>query len=344
MLLTAQIFFAQSQAISNDTKYLPNELILKLKDDVDMGIQYRSRSKGVTQSTSQKDIGALLGIADKVDSAELLFSEEFVEQSISLSRARSSAANQTKTTNVNSGSLKNIYHIVLKGDNIDLTTLIEELSQRTDVEYVEPNYLFSIDQNFEIKEIENKPQQVVSSSPNDTYYSDLFNIQQANIDKVWENGTTGAPSQIVAIIDTGIDYNHPDLAANMWVNPGEIAGNGIDDDGNGFVDDVYGYDFINNDGDPMDDHFHGTHVAGTVGAIGNNGVGVVGAVWDVQLMAVKVLGASNSGATSAVARGIEYAFDNGATVQNMSLGSSFDSEALRDALLTGTSWCCRKFK
>lgn len=337
LLLTAQIIFAQSQAISNDAKYLPNELILKLKDDVDMGVQYRSRSKGVTQSTSQKDIGALLGIADKVDSAELLFSEEFVEQSISLSRARSSATNQTKTTNVNSGSLKNIYHIVLKGDNIDLTTLIEELSQRTDVEYVEPNYLFSIDQNFEIKEIENKPQQAVSSSPNDTYYGDLDNIRQANIDKVWENGTTGAPSQIVAIIDTGIDYNHPDLAANMWVNPGEIAGNGIDDDGNGFVDDVYGYDFINNDGDPMEDNFHGTHVAGTVGAIGNNGVGVVGAVWDVQLMAVKVLGASGIGATSAVVRGVEYAFDNGATVQNMSLGSSFDSEALRVALLAAAS-------
>ncbi|MCB0310519.1 MAG: S8 family serine peptidase, partial [Bdellovibrionales bacterium] len=94
--------------------------------------------------------------------------------------------------------------------------------------------------------------------------------------EAWDihTGTHGAGAPIVAVIDTGVDYNHPDLAANMWINPNEIAGNGIDDDGNGYVDDVRGYDFHNNDSNPMDDNSHGTHCAGTIGGVGNNARGV----------------------------------------------------------------------
>jgi subtilisin family serine protease len=83
---------------------------------------------------------------------------------------------------------------------------------------------------------------------------------------------------------TPVDYNHPDLSDNMWVNAGEIPGNGFDDDANGYVDDVYGYDFVNGDGNPMDDHSHGTHCAGTIGAVGNNGLGCGGVAWNVQIM------------------------------------------------------------
>ena len=138
---------------------------------------------------------------------------------------------------------------------------------------------------------------------------------------------------VVAVIDTGVRYTHEDLAANIWVNPGENPGNGIDDDGDGFVDDVHGINAINNTGDPMDDHGHGTHVSGTIGAVGNNSVGVVGVAWKVQIMACKFLDSSGNGFISDAVKCIDYARSKGAKVINSSWGStSFSSQALRDAI------------
>ncbi|MFA6289349.1 MAG: S8 family serine peptidase [Opitutaceae bacterium] len=127
--------------------------------------------------------------------------------------------------------------------------------------------------------------------------------------------STGSQDIVVGVIDTGVDYTHPDLAANIWVNPGETgfdaqgrdkATNGIDDDGNGFVDDVHGYDFANDDGDPMDDHYHGTHCAGTIGGVGNNGAGVAGVNWTVKIAAGKFLSGTGSGTNSDGADAIHY--------------------------------------
>ena len=123
----------------------------------------------------------------------------------------------------------------------------------------------------------------------------------------------------VAVVDTGVDLRHRDLAPNLWTNPGEVPGNGIDDDGDGIVDDVHGADFVNGDGDPSDDNGHGTHVAGIVAARGNNGVGVAGLAWRARIMAVKVLGADASGDMAAVAAGVRYAVAHGARVINLSL-------------------------
>jgi len=135
--------------------------------------------------------------------------------------------------------------------------------------------------------------------------------------EAWEV-TTGSSDVVVAVIDTGVDYTHADIAANMWTNSGEIPGNSLDDDGNGLVDDYYGYDFHNNDGDPYDDHYHGTHVAGTIGAVGNNGVDVAGVNWNVRIMALKFLDATGHGSTANAVDCIDYAVLMGAKISNNS--------------------------
>ncbi|HKB04289.1 MAG TPA: S8 family serine peptidase [Gemmataceae bacterium] len=163
-------------------------------------------------------------------------------------------------------------------------------------------------------------------------------ISDADIDapEAW-NTSVGTGNTVVAVIDTGIDYNHPDLSANMWHNPGEIPGNGRDDDGNGFRDDVYGYDFANNDANPMDDNGHGTHVAGTIGAIGDNGVGVAGIDWHARIMALKFLDASGSGYMSDAVRALNYAVANGAKVVNNSYGGGGYDPAMASAISNARS-------
>ncbi len=153
----------------------------------------------------------------------------------------------------------------------------------------------------------------------------------ADIDapEAW-NGSTSATAITVAVIDTGVDWDHPDLADNIWTNPGEIAGNGIDDDANGFVDDVRGWDFQNDDNDPDDDHYHGTHCAGTIGARGNNGIGVAGVAWQAKIIPVKFLGKSG-GATSDAIDAVYYAAEIGASVASNSWGGPGYSELLEDA-------------
>ena len=141
-----------------------------------------------------------------------------------------------------------------------------------------------------------------------------------------------ASNVIVAVIDTGVRYTHQDLAANMWINPGEIPGNGIDDDRNGFVDDVYGINAITNTGDPNDETGHGTHVAGTIGAVGNNGIGVVGVAWKVQIMACKFMNTSGMGSVSDAIQCIDYARAKGAKVINASWGGVDSSSSLRNAI------------
>ena len=178
--------------------------------------------------------------------------------------------------------------------------------------------------------------------PNDPLFSNLWGMHNtgqsggtvdADIDapEAW-SVNTGSPSTIIAVIDTGVDYLHPDLSANIWTNSDEIAGNGIDDDANGYIDDTKGWNFVSDTNNPMDDNSHGTHCAGTIAAVGNNGLGVAGVCWTARIMPLKFLDSSGSGYTSDAISAILYANRNGAHVLSNSWGGGGYSQSLKDAI------------
>jgi subtilisin family serine protease len=185
--------------------------------------------------------------------------------------------------------------------------LIDELSRDPAVDVAEPNYLRRLSVRL----------------PNDPLFPQLWGLQNTGQAVDGVAGTTGADTKfvpawslartapsnqvVVAVVDSGVDYTHPDLSASMWTNPGEIPNNGIDDDGNGYVDDFFGYDFADGVADPQDSGFHGTHVAGTIAATGNNGMGVIGVDYQARIMALKVSTDGETIITSAEIEAIQYA-------------------------------------
>ena len=207
---------------------------------------------------------------------------------------------------------------------------VEALSKNPEVEYAEPNWRINADDRIP-NDLDDRMWGLKNhGQTNGTSGCDIA-APHAWARQTGRSVTSGGP--LVAVIDTGIDYTHPDLAANMWTNPREIPGNGIDDDGNGFTDDVHGADFLVHSGDPRDTTMdgHGTHVAGTIGAVGNNGQGVTGVAWNTSLMALRILhdyGGSVDGAIEAIL----YADHMGARVVNNSWGINKYSQALYDTL------------
>ncbi len=185
----------------------------------------------------------------------------------------------------------------------------------------------------------------IARIPNDVRFLELWGMNNAgqtggtvdaDIDapEAWDiaTGVPDGSDVIVGVIDSGIDYLHPDLAGNMWVNPGEIPNNGVDDDGNGYADDVHGYDFYQDDGDPSDPAGHGTHCAGTIAGIGDNGIGVAGVNWRCKLMALRFLSAQGSGSTVDAIEAVNYGVANGAKILSNSWGGGGYSQSLETAI------------
>ncbi len=163
----------------------------------------------------------------------------------------------------------------------------------------------SCDNDYEIK--------ATQVTPNDYYFANLWGLNNTSNNDIdapegWAQ-TTGSSSVVIGVIDTGIKYDHADLSSNMWVNPNEIAGDSIDNDGNGVIDDIYGLNAITDTGNPMDDNGHGTHCAGTIGASSNNSIGVTGVAWNVKMIACKFLSSSGSGSTSNAIQCVDYLTD-----------------------------------
>lgn len=207
---------------------------------------------------------------------------------------------------------------------------ISLLTGQPGIRYAEPDFILEWD-----------------AVPNDPNYSRMWGMRNTgqtvngvagtagadiSAEAAWDS-TTGSSNVIVAVVDSGVDYLHPDLTANMWVNRGEIAGNGRDDDNNGYIDDVNGFDFASFDADPMDFVGHGTHVAGTVGARGDNSVGTVGVNWNVSIMACKIGTDFGGPVVSAAIEALNYAVRMGATVSNHSYGGPGRTRAFEDAII-----------
>lgn len=204
--------------------------------------------------------------------------------------------------------------------------LLEFYRKDPSVEYAEPNYIVTIEAN-----------------PNDANYPLLWGLNNtgqtggtadADIDapEAWDYLYGSWGNVVVAVIDTGVDYNHPDLANNMWVNTGEIPGDGIDNDNNGYIDDYRGWDFCNKDNNPFDDNNHGTHVAGTIAAVGYNNIGVIGVNYKAKIMPLKFIDSSGSGYSSDAIEAILYAAKMGAKVMSCSWGGIGYSIAEMDAI------------
>lgn len=218
-----------------------------------------------------------------------------------------------------------------------LANFLTALNNDDRFEYAEPNYIYSIGM------VKNSSP-VAEVVPNDQKFSELWGMKNtgqsggvagADIDATiaW-NRITDSRDIIVAVIDTGVDYTHEDLRENIYINPGEIEGDGIDNDNNGFVDDVRGWRFLNNEStnDPMDDHSHGTHVSGTIGAKGNNGIGVAGVTWNVRILPIKFLSGSGSGSLADAVKSIQYATKMGVHIMSNSWGGGGFSQAMADAI------------
>ncbi len=344
-LFAFQVCFAQQKDPRTDRyNYEPDEIIVKLKDNFS---SEKSSTKSMEYNSTQV-VGEILGIDHKVKKSRLLFEGKSVELSLQIKRTRvqkkALAGSKEKADEKEIASLKNIFLLKLQTDQDNPEKLIEELSKHPAVEYVEPNYRFSVNDftiNSEVLDkddlrmIKATEKPAVFFAPNDPLYPQQTNMAAVNLDKLWETGFTGDGNQIIAILDTGIDYEHPDLKNNIWINQAELNGlAGFDDDGNGFIDDVQGWNFVNSNNAPLDDNLHGTHVAGIAGARGNNELGVAGAAWHTKLMPVKVFESNGMGNVTTIAKGLEYAVNNGATIINMSFGSTARSLTLEAALQT----------
>jgi subtilisin family serine protease len=235
-------------------------------------------------------------------------------------------------------NLENIYLLSTENKEADIHLMTKDYQRNPAIEYAEPNYIAT-----------------VQMLPNDSYYTSgqLWGLTKIQAPKAWD--IAQGEGVVVAVIDTGVDYNHEDLFDNIWVNStvvSDVNGDGkidlrdCDTNGNGIIErnemkeDMVGRDFVNNDIDPWDDHYHGSHCAGTIAAVGNNGKGVIGVAPKAKIMAVKGLSLSGSGPSTVLAKGIKYAADMGADVSSNSYGGQGLSNVFDDAVNYATSKGC----
>ncbi|MBQ8832124.1 MAG: S8 family serine peptidase [Paludibacteraceae bacterium] len=308
----------------NQHAYREGEVIVKFK--ADGAVQMRKNAKGKFQTASISQVDALFAKLG-VEEVEELMPQVGARKAPRRMRAYNGAevkdhdlsklylirfSEQVAAPMSNAGEMRTVHQVV------------EQLQALEEVEFAEPNYLvFAL---------------AMESADSATYvaeplYSEQWGPAAINLPALWNMPKTSTKRPVIAILDTGVDVEHPDLKDNIWVNEKEKNGvAGKDDDGNGIVDDIYGYDFVNQTGNMADFNGHGTHCAGIAAAVGNNGIGITGANPDALIMPITVMQSDGTGDVATIIKGIDYAAANGADVISMSLGGYSYSMAEEQAL------------
>ena len=305
------------------------ELIVKFADNTTMLL--KNNDKGALQTTGMQRVDALLQ-QYPVARAERLCPNDDPQRQLRVSKSYNGP-------DVVERDLSRLCRFVME-DPMQTHQMIQALNELDEVEFAEPNYMaFALGSASEpISPIKDggtpKPgsyfnPEAYTSEP---MYSLQWGLEAVHLPELWAaDENTNTDRAIIAILDTGVDIDHPDLAANIWTNPNENE-NGYDDNNNGFVDDIHGWDFVNQTADMHDWNSHGTHCAGIAAAVGDNGVGIVGANPKALIMPIAVLQSNGAGDIATVIQGINYAKNNGANVISMSFGSYAYSIALEQAL------------
>lgn len=292
------------------TKYAarPGEIIVKFADNSQAAMR-------APKATAFRTVGVT-----SVDKVMAEIGVESCEELMPLTGAQTFAhrARGIDGREVGAAPMQKAYRLRLT-DAANTHTAIEKLKALPDVAFAEPNYLvYSLANTVE---------------PDDPYYSIQYGIQEINLPALWAQEVISKDGPVIAILDTGVDIYHPDLMANIWQNPAEAAGaKGYDDDGNGYADDICGWDFVNESGAIFDYNGHGTHCAGIAAASAWNGLGIVGANPNARIMPLTVLQSNGTGDIATIIRAIDYAAAAGADIISMSLGTYSESAALEQAL------------
>ena len=293
--------------------YKPGELLVKFRD----GTSVRKKVSGKRLSVGMSPVDSVLNAIGASD----------MEQLMPLTGATRSRrkVRDFQGKEVPDRDMSRLFCMEFDA-KLNVFDAANSLSQLDEVEYAEPNYYVYAQGN------------VVDDYSSDPMFSEQWAYQALNMARAWTEPTITSKRPVIAIVDTGVDINHPDLRDNIWTNENETE-NGYDTDRNGFVDDIHGWDFINQTALMGDYNGHGTHCAGIAAASGGNGIGVVGANPEALIMPITVLQSNGCGDMATVIKGIDYATANGADVISMSLGSSTTSQAEEQALSKAYSKC-----
>ncbi|MFQ6034655.1 MAG: S8 family serine peptidase [Sedimentisphaerales bacterium] len=301
--------------------YVLNEIIIKLRER-QQGLQALARELTLPQSlvelNARYNVREIKPLLKNLQQKHQRLTSLHTESKTLLTQKQKHILRRLKRApkDAVAADLSRIYKIKLDCEpGQSLQEVVQAYQNNPNVEYAELNYIVSID-----------------LTADDPFYRSQWSLQTIDAPQAWDI-STGSSQIVVAVVDTGVDYSHRDLQPNMWVNEAELNGiNGQDDDRNGYVDDIYGYNFIYNNSDPADDHGHGTHVAGIIAAKGNNALDIAGICWSAKIMALKFLGLRGEGTTADAVLALYYAVENGADIISNSWGSNSESNALKDAI------------